>query len=123
MDIDEVHEEFYSEYARGPKMCTKVRAKNLKKLQARDHKPDFAKSVKILFADCLHILDIFTDATLAKMMYDYSRENIGTGLENEHDYNICFVWIVMTIFGPQIIQFSTRMNILYHKGIFQRQSY
>ena len=70
--------------------------------------------------DALHILDIFSDINFAKMMYEFSRVEISdnNGLL-KHDYNTCFVWTAMTILGPSIIQFSTRMNILYHKGIFE----
>ena len=76
--------------------------------------------VKQLINDLLHIFDIYTDLALASRMYFYSREDIvnNDGIVT-HDYNKCFIWISMCVFGPYIIQYSTQMSMLYQKGVFE----
>lgn len=82
--------------------------------------------LKLLYGDILHILDIFTDGHLAKTMYDNSKiphDELETDFVHGADFKICFVWIAMAIFGPSIIQYSSYMNLLYHKGIYQHENY
>ena len=84
-----------------------------------DKKSAFS-SVLIFLKDFLHLSDIATDLSLAKTMYDYSREDFTNKEDTKfmNDYNICFVVICLATFGPYLIQYSSYMNLLYHKGIY-----
>ena len=70
---------------------------------------------------------MFTDAHLAFYMYNASkpRDERFTGYKDCVDdqspkkhYNIAFVFIMMAIFGPYIIQFSSMINALFVKGLY-----
>jgi len=67
-----------------------------------------------LMQDIVHILNIWTDLNLAAEMYNNSVEKDGIN----HDYNKCFVWICLAVFGPVMIQYSSQMYMLYQKGMF-----
>lgn len=64
-------------------------------------------------------LDIYSDLKLAQLMYIFGREQS----EEQYDYNICFSWIMLATFGPFIIQFSTYMNLLYHKEWYTNKKF
>ena len=57
-------------------------------------------------------MDIATDFHLAKTMFDKSKMELVSddGEYFDHNYNICFVWIMLSILGPYIIQYSSYMN-------------
>ena len=63
--------------------------------------------------------------SLAAAMYLCSREDKFDAYDKRfsNDYAICFIWICMSTFGPYIIQYSTVMNQLYHKGLYQKEIY
>lgn len=54
-------------------------------------------------------------------MYDFSRNEVDSG-GFVYDYNICFVWISLSTFGPFLIQYASQMNLLYQKGAFSSQN-
>ena len=81
--------------------AAKLRSKLAKKIEVSTFAPLIA-----LISDILHILDIYTDMSLAKMVFDLSKDkdeefDPETGLRNH--YNICFVLIVLATMGPFII--------------------
>ena len=54
-------------------------------------------------------------------VYQYSRVDIQTNNGRSiQDYNIVFVLVSLTVIAPVIIQYSSRINVLYHKGVFQQ---
>ena len=55
-------------------------------------------------------------------MYQFSRKDIemNNGKSIQH-YNIVFVLVSLTVIAPVIIQYSARINVLYHKGVFQQE--
>lgn len=63
--------------------------------------------------------------SLAAAMYQCSRKDKFDSYNKKftNDYSICFIWIAMSTFGPYIIQYSTLMNQLYHKGMYQKENY
>ena len=78
----------------------------------------------LLCLEILHILDIGTDLSLAKKMYDSSREEIKDGVvQVSHHYNLCFVCICLAVFGPYIVQYSSQMSMMYQKGIFNENRF
>ena len=57
-------------------------------------------------------------------MYIFSRLEIEINNgESIQDCNICFVLINLAIFSPLIIQYSTRINMLYHKGMYRKDKF
>lgn len=89
------------------------------------------KLVSMLLMHIIHVFDLFTDVNLALHVYELSRQDCrkgqadcyleGTGnIEGfKYDYSIVFTWILMATCGPYIIQYSSMMNAIYHKGFFQ----
>ena len=70
-----------------------------------------------LIFDALHILDIYTDLSLARMLYQFSREEkFDSEGNSQNHYNVCFVFVVLATMGPFIIQYSTQMLMMYNKG-------
>ena len=52
-------------------------------------------------------------------MYQLSREDKAAEMGKfEHHYNIAFILVALATFGPYIIQYSSMMNAIYHKGYF-----
>lgn len=58
-------------------------------------------------------------------MYRESRKDKNKGVDDtfEFHYNICFIIIAMAIFGPYIIQYSSMMNAIHHKGYFKKKKF
>ena len=56
----------------------------------------------------LDLLDVYSDIMLALKMYKISRDDFRSegGHETGH-YNICFVWICLSIFCPMLLQYAT----------------
>jgi len=78
----------------------------------------------------VHLFDLITDFTLAVQMYVASRPEEeqqrwqaiwGNAVVDGHgkNYDVAFIWIMMAIFGPYIIQFSSMINAFFVKGIFE----
>ena len=93
------------------KCCTcfmDLRSAKMRDKLARIKKESLVTPIITLRHEALHILDIFTDLYLAKIMYGYSRDEVASP-EGKfiHDYNWCFVWICLTTFGPFLIQYSS----------------
>ena len=61
---------------------------------------------------------------MAYTMYKYGREDLkaNNGKSILH-YNIVFVWICSALFATNIIEYSTRINMIYHKGIYQENKF
>ena len=88
------------------------------------HYSSFAAD-KYFLIQLLHGLDLVTDFSLAYQLYFSSRPQknlLGYTVrhENESDYNWAFVWCVMAIIGPYIIQYSSMMNAYFIKGVFHK---
>lgn len=86
------------------------------------HYSSFAAD-KYFVIQLLHALDLLTDFSLANHLYWVSRPQknlLGYELrhKNEAHCNIAFVWCVMAIIGPYIIQYSSMMNSYFIKGVF-----
>ena len=103
--------------------CQDVRASKMKSRLSNKKKTSAVAPLLGLLQDGLHILDIFTDVHLAKTMFEKSKMKDADGKIPDDDYNICFVWISLAIFGPYIIQYSSYISLLYHKGTYQYQNY
>jgi len=57
-------------------------------------------------------------------MYKFGREDLKTNNgKSIQDYNIVFMFICFAIFSPNIIDYSTRINLLYHKGVYQKNKF
>ena len=86
-----------------------IRAYKMRNKLARKKVKSISTTIKALLHDALHTLDIITDLSLAKIMYDYSRDELipKNGKQITHDYNLCFVWICLTSFGPYLVQYSS----------------
>ena len=68
--------------------------------------------------------DLITDLRLTQSMYIFSRLEIEKNDgESIQDYNISFVLMNLAIFSPLIIQYSTRINMLYHKGMYKKENF
>ena len=85
-----------------------------------------------LYGQSMHAIDLFTDSLLAYEMYKLSRyderdQRYSLFYEQqpqEHNvfadnYNIGFIILVMAIFGPYIIQYSSLMSAIHNKGFFK----
>lgn len=64
-------------------------------------------------------MDLYTDLRLAWQMYwmtQPKRSMIGYELMDHEnaDYNIAFIWIVMAVIGPYIIQYSSTLNAYFN---------
>ena len=79
------------------------------------------------YIQSVHLLDLIADSNLAFYMFNASkpREERWKGYEDvtddstpKDDYNIAFVFIMMAIFGPYIIQFSSMINAYFVKGLY-----
>lgn len=100
-----MQKEIYDEYATP---CCKSnhssRAKIFENKLAKKEKEDKFTPLYSLLSDALHVFDIFTDLTLAKKMYDLSRQEMYlNGDRFVEDYNKCFVIIILATFGPYLI--------------------
>jgi hypothetical protein len=94
----------------------KMRAAKMKDMLAKKDKESIFVPIYAFIADALHIFDIYTDMRLAQFMYYISRRNIDANVQN--DYNKCFVWIILAVIGPYLIQYATLMSLLYNKGAY-----
>ena len=116
-------------------LCKDLRAKKMREKLAMKESVSIIAPAKNLLADCLHILDIYTDLNLARTVYHLSRDDVhpsdhfsqeeidSRGGKFTHDYNVCFVWICLTVFGPYLIQYSSYINQLYHKGVYKQGTF
>jgi len=71
------------------------------------------------FSQGLHFLDIFTDLSLAKIMYDESRGDHRA----DGNYKFAFAWILMCFWGPYIILYSSTINSFFLKGYFTESNW
>lgn len=71
----------------------------------------------------LHTLDMYTDLALAYEMYQLREQEFGAYGKMVNDYHWVFIWIIISTFGPYIIQYSSRMNSNYIKGIYREDKW
>ena len=101
-----------------------IRASKMRARLTRDNIGGNCLPFYNLFHDILQILNLGTDLFLAKQMYEFSQAELtASGGDFTHDYNICFIWIILASIGPFLIQYSSQINILYHKGTYQNNNF
>ena len=79
---------------------------------------DFKNTLK----ECFQIFDTYTDVMLAVKVFHKINDPNNQNEENLIKCNISFVLISLSIFCPYLIQFSTRINMLYHRGMFKKDN-
>ena len=79
--------------------------------------------------ECIHAFDIWTDIYLARNIYSinhYDKHDVYVADRDEMipgNYNMAFMWIVMSITVPYIIQYSSMMNTFYLKDYFSQANW
>ena len=65
--------------------------------------------ILLLFkSESLDMLDFYSDFKLAIKTYGFCRQDFDSELgQASGHYNICFVWICLSIFSPLILQYAT----------------
>jgi len=82
-----------------------------------------------ILMECIHALDIYTDIHLAWNLYSINHYDKHNKYIHDKDsmieghYNISFMWIVMSITVPYIIQYSSMMNTFYLKDYYSETNW
>lgn len=126
LDIEELQKSFYGKKVSCASCCCLCRfarkhliATRLSPKSPRDLHFGFSKIIAYSWAQLIHAFDIYTDLMLAVQFYILSREDIKPGSQDfTYHYNIGCTVVLIAIFGPYIIQYSTMMNVLHVKGYF-----
>ena len=112
LQVEELQHQIYREHTRCyAKWFLDIRSSKMRAKFAGEETVDVLGPIKNLVGDFLHVFDIYTDLYLAKLVYYFSRDDMAeNGGEFTNDYNVCFVWICLTVFGPYLIQYSSYIN-------------
>ena len=103
LDFENFHRTLYDKLTKCGS-CRRFRTGTVRKMMLLSPPKSALALLLTLVGNLLHISDIVTDLSLAKKMYDSSREEIKDGvMQVSHHYNLCFVWICLATFGPYIV--------------------
>ena len=82
------------------------------------------KALSNIKGHIMHVADSVSDFWLAWNLYFNSRDDLakngGRFIDQDH---IAFSLVGLAILGPYIIQYSSLMNAIHHKGYFKKEKF